>query len=231
MGIKSFFYVAFLCCSLFVTAQNKQETVESIMVKASEKFASNPYLTYNLKYALYKDNSKKPFESYTGFLLKRDNIFYHKIKETEFITFPDFSVKINKDEKAILIGKKLKNDFPLDLKKYLKAFRSKLLKSDNTTWTCELVPDKISQIMMGKIIMVINKSDYSISKQFLYVLNTLEDGKKTPDMYIEIVFSPRTKDKKLDDFLIDQNNYFSKTGNNIKTAPRFKEYHLYKDQN
>ena|SRR6218665_3821632 len=215
--------------SVMVCGQQKNESVENIISKASQIFKTKDYLTYNVKYNIFSDyTTTKATETYTGFLLKKDNIFYYKIKNTEFVGFKDHSVKISNDEKALLIGKKGQEEFPLDLSTYLKAFKSRLIKSDNTSWTCELIPDKISQIMFSKVIMVINKKDYSVARQVLYFLNTSPDEKAGR---LEISFTTRTKDLVKDKFLIEQSNYFTKSGNTIKTASRFKEYKLYKDQN
>lgn len=219
-----------LFLSLAMYAQEKNESVEQIINKASQTFNAKEYFTYNINYKLFSDyTSKKATDAYDGFLLKKDNVYYYKIKNTEFIGFREYSVKVSNDEKAILIGKKGKDDFPLNLNTYLKAFKSKLIKSDNATWICELVPDKVSQIMFSKIIMAINKKDYSVSKQVLYFLNTSPEDSNA--QRLEITFTPRNKDLPKDNALVDQSKYFIKSGSTIKVAPRLKEYQLYKDQN
>lgn len=224
-------YKTILLC-LFVcvaTAQDKNKDVVTILKRASEKLKSEAYFSYNVKYNMYKDYTSDALqESYSGLLLKSGNTYYFKIKNTEFVSFKDYAVKVSKDEKAILISREQKQQFPMDIANYLQGFDYKFLGNSTTTYICELVPVKVSQIMFSKVILYINKKDYSIMRQTLYFLNTTENKKGTAKPRLDIIFSPREKNAAKDNFLINEKSYFIRTAGDIKLASRFKAYQLFK---
>ena len=74
----------------------------------------------------------------------------------------------------------------------------------------------------------INKSDYSIVKQKLYFVNTVENDSKISKPRLEVVFKPKGKKLTTDDFLVSEKNYFLRVGKQIKVANRFNDYILYK---
>lgn len=219
--------LSLICISSF--AQNGSLTVIDVLKKASEKFKTEKNLSYNLKYNLYNDEkSSKIDESYSGFLVKRGNSMYYKIKDTEFVGFNDYSVKVSNEEKAIIIAKGESKESPLDIDKFLKGFNYKFLGNDSTHWVCELTPSKVSQIMYRKIIIHINKKDYSIYKQILYFLNPVEENNKITRPRLEMVYTSRTTNEEKDNSLVDEKKYFTRVGKEIKVANRYKEYTLYK---
>jgi hypothetical protein len=229
MRLKKKLY--FIGIQLFLTVSFAQttQTVENVIKKAAEKFKTEKYFTYNIKYNIYNDqNSNVVNYTYSGFLLKKNDIMYYKIKNTEFVQFKDYSVKVSKDEKAIQVSKDENAQMPMDLSQFLKGFNYKFIGNDKTNWICELVPAKVSQIMFSKIVIYINKQNYSVSKQVLYFLNPIEENKKKAKPKTEIIFSTRNKNQASDNFLIDEKNYFIRSNKDIKVASRFKEYELYK---
>lgn len=215
--------------SVKLGAQNANPDVIGIIKKASDKLNTDAYYAYDTQYKMYEDyESNRAKETYAGFLLKKNNIYYYKIKNTEFVGFKNYSVMVSNDEKSILISKQARQQFPLDLSKYLKGFTTKLLKSDKNEYVCELVPTKISQIMVSKIVLHINKSDYSIIRQKLYLLNPMENDEKSTKPRLEVTFRPKAKKPAADDFLVTERNYYIITSSGYKIANRYKKYNLYK---
>jgi hypothetical protein len=211
-------------------------TALQILKKAIEINNKQEYLSYTTKYALYLDYStKKIYEQYSGVILRKNNINYFKIKNTEFVTFKNYGFKINHDQKALVIEKQLgeMDEFPLSLKNYLKGFNSKLIQSNATHFICELTPNKVSQIMVRKIIISINKLNYSITKQSLFFVEKMESKDVKGKIIftiprLEVTFSPKAKDEKRDNILVTRENYFTEKNNEIIVSKRLSAYQLFK---
>jgi hypothetical protein len=169
-------------------------------------------------------------------VLKKNDVNYFKIKNTEFAVFKKYSIKINHDQKAIVIGKNSEESqkSPLSLLSYLKGFKYKFINPNADTYECELVPaNKISQIMVGKIILSIKKTDYSLVKQTIFYVENMESknnkGKIVQSIpRLEIIFSKKIKNDKLDNALITQSNYYTLVDTKIVVAQRLSSYKLFK---
>ncbi|MDR6764546.1 hypothetical protein J2Y38_004779 [Flavobacterium sp. 2755] len=235
-SVIHFYIFIFLVFSINTYSQEKKLTARQIITKAADAYNEAAYITYNSNYNLYLDyNSKKVYEHYSGMVLKKNNVNYFKIKNTEFITFKNIGIKINNDEKAIVIEKQKKkiDESPLSLKNYLDAYNAKLIETDNKNYICELTPNKITQIMLSKIVIYIRKKDYSIAKQSLFFVEQMESkDSKGKRMYslprLEITFTPRPRDEKSDSYLVSKENYFSEKGSDITISKRFSTYQLFK---
>ena len=237
MKHKSAFYrVMLLFVFSCMYSQQEKMTALQVLKKATEVNSKQEYLSYNSKYALYLDyTSKKVYEQYMGIVLKKNNINYFKIKNTEFVTFKNYGLKINHEQKAFVIEKQMKamEESPLSLTNYLKGFESKLILTDNDNFICELTPAKISQIMLSKVIIYIRKKDYSIAKQILFFLEKMESkNAKGKPIYtiprLEIVLNFRAKDEKRDNLLVAKENYFIEKNNEIVISKRLSAYQLFK---
>lgn len=235
-NINAFYSLLFVLVFSCMYGQKQKMTALQVLKKAIEVNDSQEYLSYNTKYALYLDyTSKKIYEQYTGVILKKKNINYFKIKNTEFVTFKNYGLKINHEQKAIVIENQAGEieESPLSLANFLNGFNSKLIQSNPTYFICELSPTKISQIMLSKVILYIKKSDYSIAKQSLFFVEKMESkDAKGKSIYtlprLEIVISPRKKDNKKDDFLLTRENYFTEKNNEIVISKRLSAYQLFK---
>lgn len=218
-------------------AQQEKMTAMQVLKKATEAFNKQEYLSYNSSYSLYLDyTSQKKHEQYSGIVLKKNKVNYFKIKNTEFVSFKNYGIKINHDQKAIVIENESTNEIqesPLSMDNYLKGFESKLISTNKEYFICELMPAKISQIMLSKIVVYIRKSDYGIAKQTLFFVEKMESkDSKGKTIYttprLEISFTPRTKNEKADNFIVAKENYFTEKGNEIIVSKRLSAYQLFK---
>jgi hypothetical protein len=236
-NINAILWLLFLSSSINSFGQQKNLSVDEVLKTTEDVLKKQKQISYNTKYTLYSDYSTKEiYEQYKGVFLKKNNICYIKIKNTEFVAYENYGLKINHDEKAIQIRNATNAVFeesPLSVAAYLKVFENKTIKSDKDFYICELRPGKISQLMLSKVIIYIKKSDFSIAKQLLYYVEKMEtkdrNGNKiytTPRL--EITFSTRAKDNKKDDSLIKRDNYFTVKGSDIKVSQRFSGYKLFK---
>lgn len=229
------FSIFFLFISIIANSQEKKLTAQQIINNASQAFNDATYISAASNYNLYENyNSKKVYRHYSGVVLKKNNVNYFKIKNTEFVSFKNVGIKINHDQKAVVIEKQKKIDeSPLSLKNYLDAYNAKLITTDKNNFICELTPNKITQIMLSKIVIYIRKKDYQVVKQDLFFTDKMESkdekGKRiysTPRL--EITFTAREKNEKRDNILISKENYFTEKGNEVMLANKFSTYQLFK---
>ena len=232
----NFYSLLFLLFSVLANSQEQKLTAQQIIRNASKAFNEAPYITNNSNYNLYENyNSKKVYRNYTGIVLKKNNINYFKIKNTEFVSFKNIGIKINHDQKAIVIEKQKKStdESPLSLTNYLEAYNAKLIETDKNNYICELTPNKITQVMLSKIVIHIRKKDYHIVKQILFFVEKMETkNAKGKSIYstprLEITFTPRQKNEKRDNILISKENYFTEKGNELVLSNKFSTYQLFK---
>ncbi|MEZ0131125.1 hypothetical protein AB9T88_15690, partial [Flavobacterium sp. LBUM151] len=103
-AILNFYGFLFLLFSVIANSQEKKFTAQQIINNASEAFNDASYINTNSSYNLYENyTSKKVYRHYTGIVLKKNNVNYFKIKNTEFLSFKNIGIKINHDQKAIII--------------------------------------------------------------------------------------------------------------------------------
>lgn len=234
---KHTFYYLFLLFSIspILCAQQKLSASE-VLNKAVENYKNKTYISYNSNYSLYRDyNTKKVYEQYQGIVLRKNGVNYIKIKNTEFVSFNDYGLKISHDQKSVLLqkGNDKNGESPMSIEAYTKGFSMKLLPSNSNYYVCELSPPKISQIMLHRVLLYINKADYSISKQVLYLVERTEfvddNGKTTYTVpRLEISFSKREKNEVKDIALTSKANYFTQKGDQIVLSKKISKYKLFK---
>ena len=233
---NKFFSILFLFVLSCLYSQQDKTSAISVLKKATEAYSKQDYVSYTSKYVLYLDySSKKIHEQYNGFALKKNKVNYFKIKNTEFVSFKDWSLKINHDEKALVIEKVGGGipQSPLSLANYMKGFNSKLT-ADTAFFIIELTPaGKISQIMFHKVILYIRKTDFSIAKESFFFVEKMESkDAKGKSVYsvprLEIAFSPRVKNEKIDMLLVNKDTYFNENRGTIVFSKKLSAYKLYK---
>lgn len=225
--------IALLLCAPIAHAQETKETVQSLIKKAGDAYNSKNYFSYTIMCRMYRNHQADvASENYQGILLKKNGVYYYKIKDIEFLNFTDSSIKISNSEKAFVIGEAQSPVNPLTSIANLKGFTTKL-KQNKQEWICELVPAKLSQMMISKMLVYINKADYSITRQETYFLQGVpkKDAKGKTVMELpkmEVDFVPRPKQPEKDDWLVNKSHYFSMKGTKVILSKKFSAYKLYK---
>lgn len=237
MNISKYFVFIVLLTCLTSYSQQEKRTALQVLQKASEVFNKQEYVTYNSTYALYLDyKTDKVYEQYSGIVLKKNNVNYYKIKQTEFVSFNDYGLKINNEQKALMVqkGNELNETSPLALNSYLKGFQVKFIETNNKLfYVCELTPPKVSQLMLHKVIFYINKTDFSIGKQKLFFVEKMQSkNNKGVSVYtiprLEINFTKRVKNESKDNLLVTKSNYLTIKGNTFILSKKLASYKLYK---
>lgn len=223
-----FFYIPFF-------AQNFTDA-KKVMDKVTAVYGNSKRLSFFVEYASFSNYKDiKPKELYSGILIKNGDVYYNKIKNTEIINFSDCSLKIGNDEKAIMYNANQKEDLllpSLESSAFLKEFSGKL-KSTPSHYICEFIPKKFTQIMVSKIIFYINKKDFTLAKQIMYLAQETEyknSGGKVVSSAprVELTFQKRKNDTEKDKFLTKKENYFTKRGVDVILSKRLLGYKLYK---
>lgn len=217
------FYLLFLMV-LPAFSQGK-DTVEEVFDKVEKKYKSEKSYCYQSQYNFYNTaTATKPVDSYTGTIYKNNAVSYQQIKDTEFASFGANNILINHQEKIVQIGKVENNNSPIALKSFLKLFPDYSLKQDKTYYICELKSGKYSQVSMDKLIIYINKADYSLVKQNFYFMGEkdfmIKDKKikiKNPKLEVHYKKNPKCPEIKQQDFFTVKDKKFIVT-------PKLKDY-------
>ena len=234
MNNKLFIVLIIFLKTVFSYSQDEKKIID-IVKKSNSSYTNKSNIAVALDYNLFQDyTSKKILQSYKGLSVSTKNCIYLKIYKTEFLKTKNLSFKINHDQKTSLVnisGKsgELNTQNPLDLKVFLKHFKKKTLKSENNNWVIELETPKLTQLPYGKAKIFINKSDYSIQKQVLYLLNGLSfENKVTKSPRLEINLKNLTKTDLEINSLVDLNRFLVKEANTYKLKKEYAHYKLLK---
>lgn len=169
--INILFIVGSFFCFIDSNSQNK---VKEILAKVENTYNSNNELSLNLDYKLYTSYSSKIVsENYKGLVVKNNKNTYVKIHNTEFLQTSTRSIKVNHDQKMMLVFNKSQMDSninPMDLSNLLKNYKTQNLIDKGDYWICSLQTGKYTQMIYGKIEIYVHKKSYQVEKQIFYIL-------------------------------------------------------------
>lgn len=215
-----------------------EKRVTEILSKSESIYKTSKNLAINMNYKLYTSYlSNKISESYNGKMFSQNKSTYIKIHNTEFLQTETLSLKINHDQKMLVVFKNSvdnSNMNPMNITGFLKNFKSKKIIDKGTYWICTLQTGKYTQMMYGKVELYINKKNYKIEKQILYLLEKamFKDSKgieKYDFPRLEITINDldiNEVDKKT---AFDIKTYIIKEGNQIKPSKKYSNYTLHKN--
>lgn len=215
-------------------AQEKMPTAKFLFQKSSEVYAQEKEYAFISHYQMYKNyDSNVVVESYDGEILKYNKQMYFRIKDFEFINFNDMGIQVSKSEKAILVHRQIQKTnllSPLNLEKYINGYIIKVT-SINDSWVCYLTPAKGSQVMANKIVVYIKKSDYTITKQEIYMLPQFQYGNATSRKGLEapkmmVTFKKRPINPVKDQERTIKMSYVTGTGKQLQVSKRYAGYKL-----
>lgn len=234
--MKYFIAIAFLCFQCMVAyTQNNLPKVENVIQKVSQTYTSSPTYMFDMKYELYQDKETlKVEESYLGKVIRNHNNYYSKIHHTEFVQFEDSNVKINHDEKAILYLKdslKTTKTVFSDIVSLIGQFKDVSIRQNNEVFICEFIAKDVTLLSYSKVVLYINKNDYTIQKQVMYLSNAMvfkdQNGNQTvSNPRLEISFSKFNHKIDGNQKLLAKASYITNVGHNITTSSELSTYEL-----
>lgn len=227
--------IAIILCLTGTTlfAQN----VDEIMKKYMDVTRTEAAVQSNINYALYKnEDGTKAYESYDGVQIRKQEVFYQQLQKMEYIQGKDFVVKLNADQKLMMVGYAsqpiLQGVDQIASDKLLEYFNEKNIEDKTSYWEVTLSSQEPELSDISRIILHINKESFKLSKQILF-FDTISDfavyeEKAEPDMGIprlEITYT-NYNNTITNPKVLEKERYFIYKDDNITAAPEFKDFEV-----
>lgn len=227
--------VLFFSSFNFLSASNAADDkakIKELIKRSKSYYAKNRQFSFAINYNLFAGNDKKPIDTYSGMFAKRDANYYTRVGDSEIIHIDNLTVKIDHEMKLIQhYEEEVTKDDPIyDLMNYFENFKSFQLKSTPKYWICTFNSREVTFVPYSKIIIYLNKKDYSIVKQELHLLSSIKTkDKKGKDVYkfpiLEILFSDfKLGESKVDYFKVS--NYLSLKNRRYYPSNKYSSYQL-----
>ncbi|MFT7900106.1 MULTISPECIES: hypothetical protein [Flavobacteriaceae] len=173
-NFKGITVLLFLISFSTVVAQSKVKVILNSYKKTVEK---DKEYQVNLTYKIYKGYSETlPYEVQEGVFYKKMNNSYTSLSNVEIINTENTYLKINHNEKAILIanGVKKPQELHLNLDELFKYLEAEIIKENPKFWTIKFTPrGEITQLPFSKLIIELNKKTFRVKRQLFYYLNKM----------------------------------------------------------
>ncbi len=228
-NFKTIIVVILFFFGFIVQAQERSRSLE-ILQKASEFYQTGNY-GLSLNYTM-KSYNNKILESYKGISLRKEDRFYSKIGETEFIQEGTKFLKINHEEKAILYA--IANDNSSQpifaFKDLIDLFDKITLLDKGNYFIVKLIANKPTQLPYSSVSIFINKADYAIFKETLELaidvpVRTDSGGEKYQSAYIELTIKKQPQLlKNFDENKLLIKNYIQTVNKNTVAVASLKNY-------
>ncbi|MFI0428879.1 hypothetical protein [Mariniflexile sp. HMF6888] len=212
-----------VCLGLLVVGvlpmKAQQLKASETLAKVEAFYKTTKVFNLDVEYAMYKGYTGTHLtESYKGSMYKNGAVTQIKILGSEILQFPKAQLTLNEENKTMVyspITEKTLQKSPLDMSSFLKFYKEVSSEVSGNTIIYELVvKNKQLPIPYNKIILHVNKDNYSIKKQVLYLSTKVpfvdENGEDTEDvgrMVITFKTNPTVvKVPKLQDYVILESN-------------------------
>ncbi|MGV3631916.1 MAG: hypothetical protein ACO1O6_11970 [Bacteroidota bacterium] len=211
---------------LGISSQLLALDAQGIVRKMNEKYASCKSYSLETQYELFKGAASDVVEEfYTGLLYKSEKGFYQQIQNTQLIYSPDFFLKINSDEKSMLLEEHQDFGFsPIDFNLAVKECGEIEVKEKEGMYIILMYFKNNSAIPLSLLELHIHKKTFLLSRMDLFY-SVSEDFSKTRETqeldqpHLRISFSnfdAKPKDKveyfKLDAYLQKQDKKYIPAG-------------------
>ncbi len=209
--------------------------IEGLIEKAQKKYASAPDFQFSAVYQLFGSyKSSTVSESYKGVFAKNKKNSYAKIHTTEFVKLNTFNIKVDNESKLMQVTKDGNGNgdlFPYQLGELLSNFNDFKISSTDLEWICTLTAPKVTFVPYGKVILHINKKDYSLTKQTMYLLQqnqyTDSKGKKLIGYpRLEITFSKVLWNSDAYAPKFELSSYIYQSKNKYHVSKKYKSYQI-----
>lgn len=221
---------------VFAQQESDQAAIQDIFAKCRSKYDATQHFSLKTDYRLFPTyTSTVVNENYTGLTLKKGKDIYSKIENTEFAKIGSFYLKVDNWSKMMSYEQSANGEadaMVYDLNKFLANFKEFKLTSDKKSWICTMTTPAITFVPYTKVVIYVNKADYTISKQVLYMISKAPYKNKNGNMVndyprIEISFvdfmakpTPGMDQKFKLDYYIKQN------GKSVTASKNYKNYQI-----
>ncbi|WP_064967127.1 hypothetical protein [Tenacibaculum ovolyticum] len=197
LRVKKIKQIIVLLCLVSFSSIKAQSDVKKILESYKVAVENDTEYQVNLTYKVYKGHSERiPIEVQKGILYKKGNNSYTKLSDVEMINTVNTYLKINHNEKAVLIADGVQKPEGLNLKldELYKYVNAKIINENPKTWVIKLTPKgKVTQLPFSSLIIELSKGTYRVKKQLFYYLTQMdfsEDLRKTDvaNVKLEVLF-------------------------------------------
>ncbi len=192
-------------CTSFCYSQDEKAQIKNVFLKSQEYYNKKNAYQVEFSYTVFKSlTGNETLEHYTSKVAKHGNNSYTKIRQTEFVELNDISFKINHEEKAIQVSKRLQSANAIktlgNMLKLFPQFKHYKLHKTSDGFMCEFVAQDVTQLPFSKALIYFNK-DYAFKKQVLHLAGAFPYEENGKNVYL----SPRLEIKASDikDYTID----------------------------
>lgn len=207
--------VIFLVMSTCLYAQ--QMDVKSVLEKTTDYYSNIKEYQIDMTFTMYRGiTGDNITESYMGSVQKTKTCTVNTVLGVEVYQFPDVKLVVDTAKKNIIYSKSgaSNGSGPIEIESLLNYYDKTKLNDGGKEWICEMVSTQktFNQLPYGKVVLYINKKNYSVSKQVLYFSSLIpfksKSGNEMEQDYgrltIDLKNQPgkRETKNKLSDFII-----------------------------
>jgi len=218
---------------LFVSGFSWSQDLKTILAKVNAAY-SGKNVSYDTRYELFKGHKSNEVHSfYQGKVVSSKGNTYQKVDKTEFVYTESFSVKINADEKALVVLPGQQNIRPeLDLEVALRDCAESKVIDKGSFYRIILTMKAGSALQCSVIKLEIDKKKFTLNQIDIYY-SFFQDFSATfsqTDMeqpHMRIKFSNVNLDASPKERLFLQKTYYSDEGSSLKPTGSYATYRLY----
>ncbi|MBQ4820655.1 hypothetical protein [Aquimarina sp. MMG016] len=180
--------ILFLGIQFTIKAQDLE--VKEVLSKTEEFYENQESYDVSVTYNMFRGlTGTNITESYQGSFAKDKDKYLMKVLGSEILQFNKGKLIINHKEKTIRYEKGASDNVSMtslfNIDEFLTYYDKTKAQTKGNAIVCELVSTKKNfQLPYGKVVLYLNKSDYSITKQVLYFSSLIpfaEDNKQVQD--------------------------------------------------
>ena len=153
--------------------------IKDVLDKATTFYTTKNQYRIDMKFTMYRGFSgNNKTESYTGIMERNGDYMKNSILNTTIYQYPKSKIIIDDDVKTLtytLVDMQSLQNVPVDLNIFLEYYKESQVIDGGKVWICEMVyvDEKILAPPYGKVVLYIDKKDYSIQKQELFFSNRI----------------------------------------------------------
>jgi hypothetical protein len=207
-------------------------TVKEVLEKMNAVYANKNY-SVNVKFDLFKGTSSNVVESsYEGSFIQFNNKVYQKIDKTEFITSPEFCLRISNSESTIELmkGETYKRK-DIDFMAILKECKETKIEEKENYYYITLIINNLSQVEFSKVNIKVYKSNFHLAQIDMYYSH-FEDFSKNNSVkdlqqpHLRMVYSKFSSKPSISSSIFNFESYFKTEKTIIKPIGAYTNYEL-----
>jgi|SRR5690554_602033 len=215
---------------IFFSILANANDVETVLRKMHSVYNTND-ISFKSTYTLFKGHFEtKVHSSYKGYVYKKGTNVYQKINNTEFVYGVNYSLKINNDEKAMVLSGAQNAVFTnVDLKQVMKECKSSKIVEENGAFLITFYMNPFSEIPCTFITVKIDKSNYTLLGLDLY-FSSYEDFSEDYESrllvqpHLRISFNDIKLKPSIDNSLFDFSSYLTDKKSMLTASGKYSGY-------